>query len=155
MRKPVAKPRQKGGKMKTIITVAALVGVSILLGGCATSPGGTPSNRIETPTQQILYDLMAARCDALGKLDLTRLKQIYTHKSTEPAWLKRNVFPVLEQWPAKYVICAVKSFAVVGHDATAVYSICYRNQYRSERKAVNVLYEKEDDAWRIDAVFVR
>jgi hypothetical protein len=155
MRKRATKQRQKGGKMRTGITVAELLFASILLTGCAPTLGGTPSAGIETPTQQALYDLMTARCDALGKLDLARLKQIYTRESTEPAWLERNVFPVIEQWPAKYVICAVKSFAVVGHDAAAVYSICYRNQYRSDREAVNMLYEKEDGAWRIDAVVVR
>lgn len=140
--------------MRVFLHITGFIIMTSFFSGCAMTNEGAHLLRLKTPDHQILYNLMAERCSALGRTNKDRLKTLYTEHSTEPDWLYKNVFPVLDQWPARYKIREIKKMTIVGQDAAARYVIYYSNNYKNNIKTVDVLYEKENGQWKIDSVTI-
>ena len=141
--------------MKTLIFIISLILTASFFSSCVTTKESVQPLTFKTQAHKTLYDLMDARCKALSAASMKQLKPLYTENSTEPAWLAKHVFPTLREWPAKYRISRVENITIVGEDAVASYRIYTNNNYKSSIRTVDVLYEIENGAWKIDYVTVR
>lgn len=141
--------------MKILIFIISFILMASFFSSCVTTKGSAQPFTFKTQAHKALYDLMDARCKALSATNMKLLKPLYTENSTEPAWLAKHVFPTLREWPAKYKISRVEIITIVGQDAAASYRIYTNNNYKSSLKTVDVLYEIENGAWKIDSVTIR
>jgi len=138
--------------MKTLMLFSVLFLIAINFSGCIATKDSANSFTLTTETQHDLYNLMVNRCKALSSADMEQIKMLYSENSTEPEWIADVVLPVLREWPAEYKISSVEKITVVGRDAAATYRVLYYNQYKSDRKLVDVLYEMGDGGWKLYSV---
>ena len=136
--------------MKWFMQLSLSTLMLIFLQSCLQNVETTPV-QFDSSEQQILYDLMVERCEAINARDTERLQNVYADQSTEFAWLKDRWLPSYERFRIKHYVNRVEKISVVGADAAGrfVLELTGKLWGRQPYPKVDVLYVKQDNGWRI------
>ena len=132
--------------MRLCLSALTLIALQSCLQNVKTTPVQFGSSE-----QQILYDLMVERCEAINARDTERLRNVYADNSTEYDWLKDRWLPSYERFRINVFVQKVEKISVVDNDAAGRFVLELTGQLwgRYPYPKVDVLYVKQSDGWKI------
>ena len=136
--------------MKHLVQLCLSALMLIVLQSCLQNVE-TTAVHFDSSEQQLLYELMVERCEAINARDTERLRNVYADNSTEYAWLKDRWLPSYERFRINLYVHKVEKISVVDNDAAGRFVLELTGQLwgRYPYPKVDVLYVKQSDGWKI------